>query len=188
MALEGLRKHRARQELAQKKAWAKKKKREREEKQGLNRNNTRHQTKLTQRAFNKVVRLLDHDQPCISCGKQGLEEKYGGSWDCGHYLTIGGHPELRFCFLNAYKQCKKCNGGSGNYSRKAKTVAQDYTEMLVERMGQPVVDWLNGPHEAKHYTCDQLIEMRSMFSAEIRHIEKHGKPSKNWRQLTASNR
>jgi len=154
----------------------------------LKRKDFQYQIRITQPVFNRLIRLIDAGMPCISCGRKGLEEKYGGSWDCGHYLTIGGFPELRFCFLNAYRQCKKCNGGSGRFSRKAKTVAQDYTEMLVERMGQPVVDWLNGPHEAKHYTCEQLIQMRAEFSAEIRFILKNGRPSKDWRRLVENTR
>lgn len=168
-----------------KKIAAEEKKQNAEESRNLKRTSLKYQIKTTQPVFNRLIRLIDAGKPCISCGKAALDEKYGGSWDCGHYLTNGGFPELRFCFLNAYRQCKKCNGGSGRFSRKAKTVAQDYTEMLVERMGQAVVDWLNGPHEAKHYTCEQLIQMRAEFAAEIRFIDKNGRPSKNWRQMEA---
>lgn len=94
--------------------------------------------KEAQREFNKVRRLEDKDEPCISCGRYDHEidgSWMGGKWDCGHYLSVGSHPELRFEPLNAHKQCKSCNGGSGKYTRKGHTVAQDYRENLIKKIG-----------------------------------------------------
>ena len=141
------------------------------------------QRKLTQTVFNKMIRLLDKDEPCASCGKEEHEIKdtYFGKWDCGHFKSIGGFPELRFIPLNAYKQCKGCNGGSHYYAHKRATVAQEYEERLIKRIGQDKVNWLNGPHKPAKYTCPELIQMRKEFSAENRRLESGQPPSKDWR-------
>lgn len=159
--------------------WAAKRSKEaRKAQRDLKSNDRRHQIKLTQAVFNQFIRTRDHDQPCISCGRSNAEVdqtdtwKYGGAWDCGHYLTIGSHPELRFEKLNAHKQCKNCNGGAGNYTRKNHTVRQDYRDQLIERIGLESVEWLEGPHESKHYTAADLIELRKELRAETRQLEK----------------
>lgn len=153
-------------------------------KRALKANDRKHQIKITQPVFNALVRLLDRYQPCISCNRDVVDGDIGGSWDCGHFKTVGGFPELRFVFLNAYRQCKNCNGGAGNYTRKNKTVDADYRMLLADRMGQDVVDWLDGPHEMPHYSCEELIEMRALWRKEIRYIEKNNKPSRNWRDIS----
>lgn len=146
-------------------------------------NDLRLQKKLTQKEFNKLVRYLDKEEPCRSCGNVIDTNPTGGSWDCGHFKTIGGFPELRFCFLNAYKQCKSCNSGSYNHARKGSIVSAEYERRLIEHMGQEVVDWLNGPHEPAKHTCDELIQMRAMYTAEQRYIKEHGRPSRDWRKF-----
>jgi len=132
-------------------------------------NDKSHQTKLTQDVFNKWIRTIrDADEPCISCDTESIAGGIGGAWDCGHFLSRGACPELKFEPLNAYKQCKKCNGGSGRYAHKANTVAQEYERRLIIKIGQDKVDWLRGPHEAKKYTCEQLREIRAYYSRLIR--------------------
>ena len=65
---------------------------------------------------------------------------------------VGARPELRFEEKNAYRQCKACNGGSGRFAAKNATVHARYRETLIEWYGLPLVEWLEGPHEAKHYS------------------------------------
>lgn len=142
-------------------------------------NDFSHQLKLTQRKFNELVRLLDSDQPCISCGRF----KCGHTWDAGHFISVVSAPELRFEFLNCYRQGSACNRGEEKHRTNAGTVRKRYEFYLTERMGAEVVSWLKGPHDAKNYTCDQLRQMRAMYSAEISYIEKYGKPSRQWRRL-----
>jgi len=98
-----------------------------------------------QNAFNRFIRLRDHDKPCISCGKTGAEISdkdliTGSRWDCGHYLSVGAAPELRFTEDNAHKQCTRCNSQLSGNSVK-------YRINLVKRIGQYRVDILEGPHE-----------------------------------------
>lgn len=128
--------------------------------------------KQAQQAFNQFIRLRDHDQPCISCGETNPPDLHGGQWDCGHFKTVGGFPELRFVEKNAYRQCKSCNAGSAKHGAKAATVAQQYEETLVRRFGQELVDWLNGPHEMTHYRRDDFIRIRDEYRAKCRALTK----------------
>jgi len=124
-------------------------------------------------AFNPFIRWRDRDEPCISCGRfdHEIEDKFiGGKWDCGHYLTRGAYPELRFEELNAHKQCKSCNGGSGKYVRKNRTVQQNYRVNLIKKIGLKQVLWIEGKHEPKKHQIDELIEMKAYYKTLIKII------------------
>lgn len=133
--------------------------------------------KGAQDAVNKCKRLLDRGKPCISCGRSDGEVensdgwKTGGAWDAGHYLSVGSHPELRYCLLNIYRQCKSCNGGSGKYTRKNHTVSKAYRDNLISVVGLEVVEYLEGPHEPKKYTIEELEEIKRGFNAWARELE-----------------
>lgn len=131
-----------------------------------------HFKKQAQQAFNLFIRLRDHDQACISCGITNPPDLHGGQWDCGHFKTVGGNPELRFEEKNAYRQCKSCNAGSAKYGGKAATVAKQYEANLIERVGQETVDWLNGPHEMTNYRRDDFIRIRDEYRAKARELKK----------------
>jgi hypothetical protein len=106
-----------------------------------------------QQAFNRYIRARDHGKPCISCGRST-----GAKVNAGHYLTVGAHPELRFEPLNCHLQCEHCNCYlSGNLIR--------YRQKLIEVIGQDMVDWLEGPHEAKKYTIDDLKAIKAKYNA-----------------------
>lgn len=130
-----------------------------------------HYKKQAQQAFNTFIRLRDHDQPCISCGETNPPDLHGGQWDCGHFKTVGGFPELRFVECNAYRQCKSCNAGSAKYGAKAATVEKMYRESLAEKFGQELVDWLDGPHEMTYYRRDDFIRIRDEYRAKARELK-----------------
>lgn len=127
--------------------------------------------KKAQKAFNAYIRERDKNEPCISCGVMNPPALHGGQWDCGHFLTVGAHPELRFDERNAYKQCKKCNGGSGRFTRKNHTVSQQYEENLRAKVGDELVDWLQGPHNAKHYTREELLEIEKLYKKKLKELQ-----------------
>ena len=111
-----------------------------------------YQIKLTQKAFNAFVRERDHGEPCISCGITY------GKMNAGHYKSVGSSPELRFEPLNCHLQCEQCNSSkSGN--------VVPYRVNLIKKIGIEAVEWLEGPHGPKKYTCDDLIEMRAVMVA-----------------------
>jgi hypothetical protein len=115
---------------------------------------------------------------CISCGRSQQEVestdawKPGGAWDGGHYMSKGARPELALEPLNIWLQCKSCNGGSGKYARKGYTVAASFRANLIPRIGIELVEWLEGAHTAKHYTIDDLREIKATYAAKTRELLK----------------
>lgn len=130
--------------------------------------------KSAQKACNAYVRYRDRDEPCISCGKYDHEIKdvfVGGKWDAGHYKTRGAYPELRFNELNIYRQCKSCNGGSGKWGRKSRTVSSEYEENLIARVGQKIVDWLNGHHETQNWSIEEINWIETYYKAKLKELK-----------------
>ena len=129
-----------------------------------------------QKAFNAFIRARDKDLDCISCQRNNDEVAgtdswiVGGSWDCGHFLTRGAFPELRFEELNANKQCKPCNGGSDKYAKKTQLVKDGYRVNLVNKIGLERVEWLEGPHEPKKYTCAELKEIELLYKQKLKDL------------------
>ncbi len=123
-------------------------------------------------AFNPYIRKRDENLPCISCGKfvNNNDLLTGSRWDCGHYLTRGAFPELRFEELNAHKQCSSCNGGSGKFAKKNRAVKQEYTERLIDKIGIVQFEWLNSHHEPKKDTIEDLKELKKYFKDKLKHI------------------
>jgi len=155
------------------KAWQRKVARERREKRREQRARkealkSRSQwLKEAQAAFNAYIRARDRGLPCISCGRlhEVEQQAVGGTWDCGHYRSVGANPELRFEPLNAHRQCKQCNRDmSGN--------AVNYRLGLIERLGEAKVAWLEGPHPARKYTIDDLKTIKARYRALTRELKR----------------
>lgn len=120
-----------------------------------------------QTSFNAWIRERDRLQPCISCDSMPSDSDLitGSRWDAGHYRSVGACPELRFEPLNVHRQCVKCNQHlSGN--------AVEYRIRLVRRIGQAAVEWLEGSHEPKKYTVEQLQQIKAEFRALLRDLKK----------------
>lgn len=126
----------------------------------------------TQSAFNRMVRLRDAVQHrrCPTCDRTPEQVERdrpfrGGVWDCGHFLSVGAHPELRFHEDNAHRQCKNCNRPGGH-----RRVA--YRHALVARIGEDRVRWLEGPHAEAKWTREQLREMQREFDRRAREFQR----------------
>lgn len=117
--------------------------------------------KECQQAFNAWIRERDYAEPCISCGTTKPVQ-----YCAGHYLTVGAHPELRFEPLNVHKQCNKnCNlEKSGNIV--------EYRKRLIAKIGPDKVEWLEGHHEPKKYTIDEIKQITAHYRAEARRLAK----------------
>lgn len=113
-----------------------------------------------QTAFNAWVRERDAQLPCVSCGRH-----HQGQWHAGHYRTVAGSPELRFEPLNVWKQCAPCN------NHKSGDIV-NYRIELVRRIGADAVEWLEGPHEPKRYTIDELKQITAHYRALLRDLKK----------------
>ena len=116
--------------------------------------------KDAQTAFNAWIRERDIGLPCVSCGRH-----HNGQWHAGHYRTVGGSPELRFEPLNVWRQCAPCN------NHKSGDIV-NYRIELVKRIGAEAVEWLEGPHEAKKYTIEQLKAMTAEYRAKTRELKR----------------
>lgn len=134
------------------------KRKTREMRKKLNDKDRGYHIKRAQAAFNKFIRLRDRDEPCISCGRH-----HEGQYHAGHYKTTGAHPELRFEELNCHKQCAPCNNHkSGDIT--------NYRVNLIKKIGVANVEWLEGPHDAQHWTIDELKEITKHYNAKVREI------------------
>lgn len=139
-------------------------------KKELRSNDKKIQKEKTKTLCHRYIRLRDIDLPCISCGRYDHEIPdvlTGGKWDAGHFKTKGAYPELRFEELNIHKQCKSCNGGSGRFTKKERTVSAQYRKNLIKKIGLENVEWLEGPHEAKKYTIDDLKQLQDVYRQKI---------------------
>lgn len=78
--------------------------------------------------INTIVRLIDSDAPCISCG-------YGGKPQAGHYNSVQAAPTIRYNLHNIHRQCYQCNvPKSGNIN--------GYDEGLIKIYGRPYWEYI----------------------------------------------
>ncbi|MNJ36819.1 Bacteriophage Lambda NinG protein [compost metagenome] len=120
-----------------------------------------------QALFNEFIRLRDAGQPCISCDSLPNDHDLitGSRWDAGHYRSVGACPELRFEPLNVHRQCVKCNRNlSGN--------AVEYRIRLVHRIGADQVTFLEGPHQPRKYTIEDLKAIKAEYRAKLKQLKE----------------
>ncbi len=111
-------------------------------------------------AFNAFIRERDAQEPCISCGRY-----HTGQNHAGHYRSVGSTPELRFEEQNCHLQCSVCNNHlSGNLI--------NYRINLIKKIGLESVEWLEGHHEPKHYTIEQIQELKAHYRKRVREMQK----------------
>ncbi|KJZ41334.1 recombination protein NinG [Pseudomonas fluorescens] len=113
-----------------------------------------------QTAFNAWVRERDAKLPCISCGRH-----HEGKYDAGHYRTVGSNPALRFEPLNCHRQCSPCN------THKSGDIV-NYRIELLKRIGAELVEWLEGKHEPKRYTIEDLKAITAEYRAKTRELRR----------------
>lgn len=116
--------------------------------------------KEAQAAFNEYIRERDRDLPCISCGRF-----HQGQWHAGHYRTVGANPELRFEPRNVHRQCAPCN------NHKSGDIV-NYRINLVDRIGAEAVEWLEGPHEPRRYSIEELKAIKAKYRAMVRELKR----------------
>jgi hypothetical protein len=113
-----------------------------------------------QAAFNAWIRARDALLPCVSCSRH-----HEGQWHAGHYRTVSAHPAIRFEPLNVWKQCAPCN------THKSGDLL-NYRIELIRRIGEDKVLWLEGPHEPKKYTVEELKAMTVDYRAMTRELKR----------------
>lgn len=113
-----------------------------------------------QKAFNSFIRARDSGNPCISCGRDT-----GCKINAGHYRSVGSCPELRFNEDNVHLQCEQCNNFKSGNIRK-------YRTGLIEKIGLERVEFLEGPHDAKHYSIEEIKSINRRYAKLARDLEK----------------
>lgn len=123
--------------------------------------------KEAQVAFNAFIRERDKHEDCISCGRSlcnSESKKTGGSFDSGHYRSVGSAIHLRFDERNAHGQCKQCNRyGAGR--------AVDYRLGLIARIGLKNVEALEAEQEPKKYTIDDLKAIKATYRQKLKEMQ-----------------
>jgi len=114
--------------------------------------------KEAQAAFNAFIRERDRDEPCISCGRY-----HQGSYDAGHYRSVGAARQLRFNEDNCFKQCVPCNQfKSGN--------AIEYRIRLIERIGAARVEALECNNEVAKYTIEDAKRIKAAYVLKLKEL------------------
>lgn len=150
---------RAKSDKLKKKEQTKQDKDHRQKKRELRDNDRSIQLKKTQELFNRFIRARDRNDPCVSCGRH-----HPGQYHAGHYRSVGANPELRFNERNCHKQCSACNNYlSGNIV--------NYRMRLLKLLGAKGVADLEGPHEPKRYTIEELKDLQKHYKQLIKEIE-----------------
>ena len=121
--------------------------------------------KEAQREFNRFIRLRDRNFPCICCGRLLGADAIGGGYDAGHYRSVGSAPHLRFNEDNVHAQRKDCNRYGGGR-------AVDYRIGLLDRIGLDRVSALEADQNPRHYTIQDLKQIRDTYRAKARELEK----------------
>lgn len=85
-----------------------------------------------QKQINLIVRLIDLDCACISCGT------YFGQFQAGHFRAVGGWVNLRYHLTNIFRQCSRCN----DPKRKGGNVLK-YRESLVSNFGEDIMKFID---------------------------------------------
>lgn len=111
-----------------------------------------------QAEFNKFIRARDHEKeyPCISC-----QRFHTGKWNAGHYLSVGGHPNLRYNEDNVHLQCEPCNTYlSGNISK--------YRINLIERIGLEAVEAIESNNAYHKWTIEEVKAIKLLYRDKLR--------------------
>lgn len=114
--------------------------------------------KEAQAAFNAYIRARDHAQPCISCGRF-----HTGSYDAGHYRSVGAQPALRFNETNVHKQCVPCNQHKGGN-------IVEYRIRLIEKIGRVSVEWLEQEHPPLKLDIPAIKEIKEEYKRRARQL------------------
>lgn len=121
--------------------------------------------KEAQQAVNAFVRARDAGLPCICCGRFPANGDDVNAWDAGHYRSVGSAPHLRFdADRNIFRQLKQCNRyGAGR--------AVDYRIGLIARIGLEAVEALEADQTPKHYSIEDLKQIKQTYAAKRKALE-----------------
>jgi Bacteriophage Lambda NinG protein len=116
--------------------------------------------------INLIVRLIDKDQPCISCGR--IPNKPFA----GHYHSVGSNETIRFNLLNIFCQCFSCNGFKGG-------MLLDYGKGLRNTYGNEIKEYCEftmvSEYKAIKLNQHEIIAATKQASEIVRQLVKANK-------------
>lgn len=115
--------------------------------------------------FNRYIRYRDHGQPCIDCGQPMGDQRHGGSYDAGHYLSRGSAPHLAFDERNVHGQRKNCNRPGG-------TTRDKFRAGLITRIGLEAVEALEADQEPRRFRHDDYRQIRDTYRAKANELQR----------------
>lgn len=111
---------------------------------------------------NKIARLRDVNDGCISCDKPA---SWQGQWHGSHFRSVGAASAVRFNLWNIHKACSVCNHKlSGNL--------EGYRPRLIEKIGQDRVDWLYAQNQLTFHDVEWLKKYKKVMGKKLRRMEK----------------
>lgn len=119
-----------------------------------------------QAIVNRYVRLLalSRGKGCYTCGATP-EHKFGGTYDAGHFRSVGSAPHLRFWMPQIKLQCIVCNRHRGG-------MALAFRRMLVIEHGTDWVESLESMHWTAKHDIPYLIRLKAVLGKRLRRLEK----------------
>lgn len=119
-----------------------------------------------QMIVNKIVRLtaLDRGDGCYTCGATPAQ-KFGGTYDAGHFRSVGSAPHLRFWMPQIKLQCIVCNRHKGG-------MALAFRQALVRDHGNEWVERLEAMHHVAKFDIDYLKRFKAVMGKKLRRLEK----------------
>lgn len=114
-----------------------------------------------QAIINKIARLRDKDDGCISCDKPST---WGGQWHGSHFRSRGAASAIRFNLWNIHKSCSICNNHlSGNL--------EGYLPRIIQKIGIEKVEWLQGQNQVVKYDIDYLKRLKEVMGKKLKRME-----------------
>lgn len=115
-----------------------------------------------QAIVNKIARLRDRDDGCISCERPA---SWDGQWHGSHFRSVGAASAVRLNLWNVHKACSICNNHlSGNIA--------GYRPKLVQKIGAERVEWLEAQNEVTRYSVDYLKRFKAVMGKRLRRMER----------------
>lgn len=118
-----------------------------------------------QQQFNRYIRFRDFGKGCIDCGQPLGEQKFGGSYDAGHYLSRGSNWHLAFDERNVHAQRKSCNRPGGTTREKLRAG-------VVARIGLEAVEALEADQAPRRYRHDDYRQIRDTYRAKANELKR----------------
>jgi hypothetical protein len=118
-----------------------------------------------QAIVNRYVRVkaLSRGEGCYTCGATP-QQKFGGTYDAGHFRSVGSAPHLRFWIPQIKLQCIPCNRHKGG-------MALAFRRALVRDHGAAWVEELEAMQHVAKFDIDYLRRFKAVIGKRLRRLE-----------------